>query len=509
MNKFLSARFAGFQPIPRQLVSIAVCALVSLTDSYATDIDLPPVDKPDTSPSIQLDSLQTLSIGALRAREYQSASKVEVFSRDSCIGDNIVSSLPEVQGSYKSYLASFRSDQIRQYARITIPDAPTPDNGYPFVLFLHGWVGKERAPGYSIACHPDNLYYSELTDALARAGYAVLSPGYRGHGTVNGIPAEGLEFLTAFDQGAGLSTQFYAIDALNFVAGIDNIDGVNFPEQSFKFDKSQFFLVGHSQGGDAGLTYLAVSGEGKHEHLKPVQSALWSGTFFDRLKALEEVKPMALTPEAFLSGDGSWTGTAVGKNGAVNPHFIFGFPPDYIENPNPRFWSWQKETWSKPTVKAAVAKVTGKMYADLAVYVAGLEDIAFEIIDLPSGRSTVKHDPRIAMHFANIGGYNFVHFLQEPLRLHVPEKDYYSRLEWNKDLCTKVNAAGGDCKLIVYPHNNHSMRASVHNWFSPAGTPDGYPQMIEKWLLAFSKASDFSRISASSELNILSTGNTP
>lgn len=441
----------------------------------------------DLASEYLLSDLNQLTVQSLRAREYQSNVTIEAFDLDNCIGDTVVTTLPEETGRYRSYMAAFHSDGIRQYARITVPEVAPPANGYPFILFLHGYVGLEKAPVYSIGCKPENLYYSELTDAFARAGFAVLSPGYRGHGTVNGVPAEGVEYLEAFDQGAGLSTQYYAIDALNFAAGVSSVDGSDFPDQSFEFDMDRFFLVGHSQGGDAGLTYLAAIGEGNQNELSPIHSALWSGTFLDRLTALEEMMPVALTSEAFLSGDGSWTGTAIGENGEVNANFVYGYPPDWIETTNVDEWTWQKDSWTEPDVKSAIARSTRKMYQDLETNVSDLGGIEFEIVTSNDGSVSVKHDARIAQTFPNIGGYLKPEFLSENVSFHVPEKDYYSRIEWNENLCDRITKRGGGCDVIIYPHNNHSMRASAYEWFSPPGTRDGYPVMIKNMVDQFSK----------------------
>jgi len=450
-----------------------------------------PVEPKTSTPSEKLlSSLESLTIDSLRRRDYQSDVRVEAFSIENCIGGNSVTSLPGIEGGYNSYMAAFASDGIRQYARVTVPTDPAPTNGYPTILFLHGYIGKDKAPDYSIGCRPENMYYSELTDAFARAGYAVLSPGYRGHASVNSEPAEGIEYLEAFDQGAGLSTQFYAIDALNFAAGIPEMNGSKFPEQSFKFDMSKFFLVGHSQGGDAGLTYLAVIGEGHRDDLKPTHAALWSGSFMNRLNALEVEKPMEMTSEAFLSGDGSWTGTAIGKNGEENPNFIFGFPPDWIKTPDPEKWTWQKDTWTEPDVKSAAIKSATKMYKDLETHVSDLEEISFDVSESEDGTFSIRHDPRIAKTFPNIGGFNQAKYLQESIIFHVPEKDHYSQVDWNQDLCNRIQAEGGNCELIIYPHNNHSMRAGKYEWFSPPGTADGYPIMIKNMTNKFSTYGD-------------------
>ncbi|MEP3891886.1 MAG: hypothetical protein ABJN69_15630 [Hellea sp.] len=463
-----------------KLTSVSLIALLTATACGSEQITAEHLQVKE----LQIASLEDVTIPALRARDYESEILVESIDTDDCVGDNSVASLPNASGTYKSYMASFHSDGLRQYARLTVPDGPAPEGGYPFILFLHGYIGQEKAPDYSIGCNPENLYYSELTDAFARAGFAVLSPGYRGHGTVNGVPAEGISYLEAFDQGSGLSTQFYAIDALNFAAGLTQVDGRAFPEQSFDFDMSRYFLLGHSQGGDAGLTFLSAIGEGHHDHLRPVQSALWSGAFLPRLRALEEMMPVTLTPEAFLSGDGSWTGTAIGKDGSVNPNFIFGYPPDWIETADTEAWTWQKETWSEPSVASATQSEARKMYQELQDHVSDLAGIKLEFENKGSGLGLI-HDSIITNTFANIGAYNFEHYLTESVELHVPDKDHYSQVSWNQELCSRMNVAGGDCEIVIYPNNNHSLRASPHEWFSPKGTPDGYPIMVDNLVLKF------------------------
>ena len=437
-----------------------------------------------TSPSIS--SIFDVSIPALRSRSYGSEIGIITQDKISCIGENQVASLPDLVTPYKSYMAAFRSDGIRQYARITVPDIAPPENGHPVVLFLHGWVGMENAPSYSIGCDPSSMY-AELTDAFARAGFAVLAPGYRGHGTIDGVPAEGLEYLEAYDQGAGLSTSFYAVDTLNFMAGMTAKPSLSFGGDAINFDMKQINLAGHSQGGDVGLIYLAATGEGVHTNLSPAQSALWAGTFIGRLDMLTDLFPVEKTPQAFLSGDGSWTGTAIGADGTVNANFVFGFPPDYIGSPDPEDWEeWQKKSWSITTVRDAAGERTQKMYADLAAHVDDIDSPEFEILDNSDGSFEISHDPTIKSALANIGGYNFAQFLTEPLTLHTSDQDFYSQPKWNENLCVRANGAGGNCQVFIYPGNTHGMRRSPHAWFSPKGTVDGYAVMMSRYYAQFS-----------------------
>ncbi|MGB0907521.1 MAG: alpha/beta hydrolase [Maricaulaceae bacterium] len=432
----------------------------------------------------KIGSLTELSVPALQQRSYGSVPKLISVNDEACVKPNSSRSLPQHSKNYQSYMVEFSSDGIKQYGRITLPNEPSSESGYPVVLFLHGWVGMENAPKYSIGCDPASMY-AELTDGFARAGFAVVSPGYRGHGAVDNLPAEGIEYLEAYDQGAGLSTTFYAIDSLNFVAGLKSAGTLTFSGRDIDLDFSKFNLVGHSQGGDVGLTYLAVTSASENMHLAPQQAALWAGAFVDRTTMLTELFPVENTAQAFLSGDGSWTGTAIGQNGEVNPNFVFGYPADYIGDPNPSGWDdWQKESWSFPTVESAVLNRTSKMYSDLSTYVGDVENPDFIVSVLPDGGVSILHDEAIKKGLDQIGGYNFAEHITQPLSLHISDQDFYSQPKWNMDLCNRVNAGGGRCKVHIYPHNTHGMRASSQ-WFSPEGTLDGYPLMMSRYVSQF------------------------
>ena len=91
-------------------------------------------------------------------------------------------------------------------------------------LFIaHGWVGADGAPGYTFNYAADS-YYGDMLDAWVKAGYVVLMPGFRGHGTVNDVPADGLEWIQTYDNGSYLSPIFYAIDILNLLDSVDSLE---------------------------------------------------------------------------------------------------------------------------------------------------------------------------------------------------------------------------------------------------------------------------------------------
>ncbi len=100
---------------------------------------------------------------------------------------------------------------------------PVPEKGYPVVLFIHGWVGIEGAPSSNFYLDGDGNY-QEMIASYVDAGFVVFTPGWRGHGTVTGVPADGIEFMEAWDNGSYLSPMFYAIDVLNLLDSLSTFD---------------------------------------------------------------------------------------------------------------------------------------------------------------------------------------------------------------------------------------------------------------------------------------------
>jgi pimeloyl-ACP methyl ester carboxylesterase len=184
-------------------------------------------------------SLTELSTESLRARSYDGA--VTGVAEIDC---------PGRAAGAKSRMLSYSSDGLGLYARLELPAIPPPESGYPVVLFLHGWVGADAAPDYPFSCN-EGGYYAHVINAWSDAGYAVLMPGYRGHGTVAGKPADGHDWMKTWDNGTYLSPVFYAVDALNLLAAAPGIEalGIDAGAGAVKLDLSKVHTIGHSQGG--------------------------------------------------------------------------------------------------------------------------------------------------------------------------------------------------------------------------------------------------------------------
>jgi len=405
----------------------------------------------DTTVAPGIDSLDSLSIHVLRNRGY--GSTLEVVDR------------PDA-GQRKILIASYRSDGLRVYSRVDIPDTPAGEDGYPIVVFVHGWMGIEAAPSSNFYLDQDSNY-----DAMIRhyvdAGFAVFTPGWRAHGTVNGRPAEGIEFMRAWDNGSYLSPVFYAVDVLNLLDSLPTFSEA-------RLDLGNTNLVAHSQGGDVALLALAIAGEGSKVSVPISAASIWSGCFPSRFVQLETYEPMQKSPQAFLSGDGTWNGTAVGASGEVNLEFVFGYPADWIGTPIVDDWTWQRDMFSQPTVADAITIKLDQMYAAINGQVGDIDDAHYELKKSSDGKSSVVHDDRVSAAYARIDAYYMEEFLTEPLVLQHSDRDFYSLPEWNQDLCRRVEKSGGECFDFEYIGNTHSLRVSENLWFSGEGATSGF-----------------------------------
>ncbi|MCR9078515.1 MAG: hypothetical protein NXH78_05390 [Hyphomonadaceae bacterium] len=443
----------------------------------------------------QLERLADLSIDALRERTY-GESELSIIGpiERLCTSQERDRERPR---QAERFMAQYQSEGHSVYTRIDVPFAEPPLQGYPVMVFAHGWVGAENAPNWHFGCTLESSYgdiYGNVINAWAEAGYVVLVPGYRGHGTVDNNPAEGHADMLAWDNGTYLMPSFYAVDVLNLIAGIKLGGGVLVPDetgaaQSVRIDHSRIFMNGHSQGGDVTLTVLAATGEGAASGLELAGGSIWAGNIADRFEQLATFEAMATSPEAFLSGDGSWTATTTGADGSTNPNFVFGYPPDWIGSPHPDEWTWQSETFSRDRVVDALRAKASVMYETLNNQISEFGDLSWTLETTEDGRDIIVHDVRLLDSLRQVGGADAAAFLTEPLNLHFSDRDYYSLPTWNYELCERANAAGGACRTFEYFGNTHSLGISEHEWFSPPETLEGHRQFIEHDLCRFGRAS--------------------
>jgi uncharacterized protein len=139
----------------------------------------------ETTSAVPLASPIPLGIDYMRSQNYPGSEiKVEKILQD---GSN-----------YKRYIVSYYSDNLKEYAYMTVPVSKKPSSGFPVIIFNHGYQIPEL---YT----PDGNYISYM-DALAKAGYIVFKPDFRGNGKSQGQP------------GSSYFSPNYAIDILNAIA---------------------------------------------------------------------------------------------------------------------------------------------------------------------------------------------------------------------------------------------------------------------------------------------------
>jgi len=205
------------------IISTGVVAWVSFHHPYQP----PPVDivqmkassKPATpvTPAAPTAPVDPLTIAAIKSRTY-AASTITV-----------VRNLGE-EGGYTSQVVSYQSDSLTIYALLDTPDGTAPAGGWPVIIFNHGYIIPSE---YSTTSS-----YASWEGALAKGGFMVIKPDYRGNGSSQGQPD------------GGHFSPVYAYDVLNLVASVGNIPGAN---------PTRLGMFGHSMGGHETLRAIVTS----------------------------------------------------------------------------------------------------------------------------------------------------------------------------------------------------------------------------------------------------------
>ena len=173
--------------------------------------------------------LNPLSIQAMREKVYP-GSEITVEQ-----------TLSDTQ-SYHQYVVSYKSEGLKIYALLTVPIGEKPKNGWPVVIFNHGYIPPEQ--------YQTTERYVAYIDAFARNGYIVLKPDYRGNGNSEGNP-----------EGAYYSPS-YTTDVLNALSSIKKYKDAN---------PNKIGMWGHSMGGNITLRSLVIN-------TKDIKAAvIWGG----------------------------------------------------------------------------------------------------------------------------------------------------------------------------------------------------------------------------------------
>ena len=171
-----------------------------------------PIILPTATPT-----LNPLQIEAMRARDYPGS-------------DIVIEKTLDPGVNYSRYYVSYRSDGLKIYALMTIPNGEKPPTGWPVIIFNHGYI-------------PPNVYrtterYVAYVDQIARSGYIVFRSDYRGHDQSEG------------EARGAYGAPDYTVDVLNAVASMKR-----YPEA----DPNRIGMWGHSMGGYITLRAMVIS----------------------------------------------------------------------------------------------------------------------------------------------------------------------------------------------------------------------------------------------------------
>lgn len=254
------------------ILSIAIAALAVYLGSTA------PVEETLDEGGITLEP-HPLSIEAMRQGEYPGS-------------DIVVEQTLPPGFNYQRYIVSYKSDGLKIYALLTVPNGIKPATGWPVIVFNHGFISPSE--------YRTTERYVAYTDAFSRAGYILIKPDYRGHGNSEG------------EATGGYGSNAYTIDVLNALASIKR-----YPDS----DPNRIGMWGHSMGGHITLRSMVVSKDIK-------VGVMWGGvtaSYADLLNNWRRRSP-SVTP-SILPGNTS-------RSWRLNLVREFGEP-----EVNPQFWN--------------------------------------------------------------------------------------------------------------------------------------------------------------------------
>jgi dipeptidyl aminopeptidase/acylaminoacyl peptidase len=198
------------------LIALLSVALIGCTASPETAVvrHAGPAARP--SASVPDPILNPLAIDAMRQRDYPGS-------------DPVIEQTLAPGSNYRRFIASYRSDGLKIFGLLTVPNGARPKSGWPVIIFNHGYIPPTQ--------YRTTERYVAYVDAFARAGYIVFKSDYRGNGSSEGQPS------------SAYGSPDYTVDVLNAVTSMQR-----FPDA----DPSRIGMWGHSMGGNITLRALVI-----------------------------------------------------------------------------------------------------------------------------------------------------------------------------------------------------------------------------------------------------------
>jgi dipeptidyl aminopeptidase/acylaminoacyl peptidase len=221
------------------------------------------------------ESVHPLSIESLKQGKYPGS-------------DLIVEQKLEPGSNYDRYLVSYKSDGLKIYSLLTVPQGDKPQSGWPVIVFNHGYIAPSE--------YRTTERYIAYTDAFSRNGYILLRPDYRGHGSSEGTAP------------GGYGSNAYTIDVMNAIESIKKYKDA---------DEDKIGLWGHSMGGHITLRNMVVRSDIK-------VGVIWAGVVASYPDLVNNWRRGGSITPSIPSGARRWRVALVEQ---------YGTPEE-----NPKFW---------------------------------------------------------------------------------------------------------------------------------------------------------------------------
>lgn len=202
--------------------------------------------------------------------------------------------------NYQRYITSYKSDGLKIYALLTIPNGDMPSGGFPSIIFNHGYIPPAQ--------YRTTERYLAYTDGFARNGYLVFKPDFRGHGNSEGEPS------------GAYGSSAYSIDVLNAVSSVKKLTDPSSKETTkLLVNPEKIGMWGHSMGGHITLRNMVISKDVK-------AGVIWAGVVGSYSDLLENWRRSSSTPPPGIpTGRRRWRDELIAE---------YGSPQD-----NPEFWN--------------------------------------------------------------------------------------------------------------------------------------------------------------------------